>query len=149
MIKKISNKQTTNMMKLGLYQIHVQRKPIILVINSLKINKSSLYRYEKILDDEVNYCRTFFLTYKKKGKEKAYLIMFEKLCNRKNMDKNLLLALNDIFINENSIGTTISKYDLSRSTIYRRVDAVKSEIHYLRNIKKLIKHSKSYKVKNS
>jgi len=144
-VKRVCNTQTTTKMKLALYQIHVQRFPISVVINSLKLSKSSVYKYEKMMDREITYYRAFLKMYNKITREQAYQVIFDRLCIRKNTDSKLPLALSDIFLNNISIGTVITKYQLSRATVYRRVKSVKREISYLKQLQKLLKNSKIYK----
>jgi predicted DNA-binding protein YlxM (UPF0122 family) len=146
-VKRVCNTQTTTKMKLALYKIHVQRFPISVVINSLKLSKSSVYKYEKMMDREITYYRAFLKIYNKMTREEAYQIIFDRLCIRKNTDSKLPLplALNDIFLNNISIGTVITKYQLSRATVYRRVKSVECEISYLKQLQKLLKNSKIYK----
>lgn len=146
-LKRVCNTRTTSNMKLALYQIHVQRFPISTVINNLKLSKSSVYKYEKKMDSEIIYYRKFLKRINKRQKEQAYQIMFDKVCNRKNIDPNLPAALSDIFVKNLSVGTVIIKYQLSRSTIYRRVKSIEGEVKYLKKIRKLIKNSKIYKDK--
>lgn len=137
---------TDRRIKIALYKIHVQRFPVTKALEEMKLSKSTLYKYESAFDDEISYYRSFFKTYKNYGKERAYELVLEKKCSRKNADKNLKVALNDIFVKKISAGTVIEKYGISRSTLYRQMKSIDNELKYLKKIKTSIKISKSYNV---